>query len=131
MRVTAFAILLVLAGVARAEPTITACAGEASAIEAAGLPAVSTDGARVVALVSAGDGGRGNPNFALLWIDPTTDRVVERLPLLDADEADHPACARLRKRAARANARLASMRWRRLRPLGALGPLGALDLRAS
>ena len=53
----------------------------------AGLPAIARDGAVVVLAEVAGDGGRGNPNLAIVVRD-RTDRELERRVILAPAEAE-------------------------------------------
>jgi hypothetical protein len=72
------------------------------------LPLVSDDGATVAVPLHDNDGGRGNPNLALGLLDASSDRVVRRLVVVDADDPARPGRA---QREAAAEAVLASGRW--------------------
>lgn len=52
-----------------------------------GLPAIAGDGRVVVYAARAEDGGRGNPNLAIVVVD-RGDVVLRRVDVLDADDAD-------------------------------------------
>lgn len=53
-----------------------------------GFPAVSRDGKLVVAKVMVDDGGRGNPNLTIRFLDVATSKVVRDIVVLDPDEVD-------------------------------------------
>jgi hypothetical protein len=55
-------------------------------LHARGLPAVSSDGKRVAALLRDHDGMRGFPNGALVILDVATDKIETKALLLSADE---------------------------------------------
>lgn len=53
-----------------------------------GFPAVSRDGKLVVTKVIDEDGGRGNPNLTIRFLDVATSKIVRDIVVLDADEVD-------------------------------------------
>jgi hypothetical protein len=53
-----------------------------------GFPAVSRDGKLVVTKYVEDDGGRGNPNLRIRFLDVATSKVVRDVLVLDADEVD-------------------------------------------
>ena len=97
--------------------------------QAHGLPAIRGDGAEVLALSVADDGGRGWLTMSALVLDGKTGKVRERIPLVDANEtwdamrADEDAggsvkadalARRVRAGVAALGARLATGSWRPL-----------------
>jgi hypothetical protein len=97
--------------------------------QAHGLPAIRGDGAEVLALSAADDGGRGYLTMSALVLDGKTGKVRERIPLVDANEtwdamrADEDAggsvkadalARRVRAGVAALGARLATGSWRPL-----------------
>jgi hypothetical protein len=96
-----------------------------SDFQATGLPAIASDGSMVVIAHIENDGGRGNPNLALLEKD-RSDRVVHRLLVLHPNEADPIDRALITRRVDEAT------RWLRERHTSArLTPLTALDVDSS
>lgn len=80
---------------------------------ATGLPAIAADGRLVVHTVIDGDGGRGNPNLALVVRD-RNDREIERFVVVTANESEgqfdeHGPSPALAAKLAAANTRLASL----------------------
>jgi hypothetical protein len=67
------------------------------------LPAIAADGSSVVIAHRDNDGGRGNPNLTLVEKD-RSDRVVKKLAVLSAEDADQLAPAEIAERFARAAA---------------------------
>jgi hypothetical protein len=65
------------------------------------LPAIAGDGSSVIIAHRDNDGGRGNPNLTLIEKD-RSDRVVKKLVVLSADDADQLAPAEIAERFARA-----------------------------
>lgn len=98
-------------------------------LEVRGLPAVATDGSRVVALLPYAEG------LALTFVEqPTAPGAAPvREPLYALGE--RPPCDTLRARADQVRARLAALHLRPLRELPSFerapSPLGALDLRVT
>lgn len=95
-------------------------------LEAFDLPAVAADGARIVFAQREDDGGRGNPNLALV-VEGRDGTVLERRVVMSPDEADTLFDAsgmkpELRERIAGANQWLA-----RLHATHDLRPLSLLD----
>lgn len=70
-------------------------------VQITGLPAISADGATLVIAHRDNDSGRGNPNLTLVEKD-RKDRVVSRLVVLTANEADQLDAAQIDERFARA-----------------------------
>jgi hypothetical protein len=57
-----------------------------------GFPAISSDGATVVAKINHDDGGRGYPNLDLVFFDTHTAKLVRTITVLSANEySDAPA----------------------------------------
>lgn len=91
-----------------------------------GFPAVSRDGKLVVAKVMDEDGGRGNPNLTIRFLDVATSKVVRDIVVLDPDEvdaSDPPAkraqlVRRVAQRMALAQRVIDQRGYRSLEPLG-------------
>lgn len=85
-----------------------------------GFPAIAGDGSLIAIKRIDDDGGRGNANLAVLFVDPVTSRVVKRVTVLDADEwdpEDKRLGARMIARAAAAQRTLDAGRYRSLERL--------------
>ncbi len=98
---------------------------EGSPIAADGLPAITTDGAELAALIPIGSGELGIDGVALERFDVATGKarartvLIDPFALSDAVEADDPAAlgayqAGLERALSRATAELARQRWRPL-----------------
>ena len=79
------------ASASASRPTISPCTASDCTLETEGFPAVSADGRRIAIALGEDDGGRGNPNLTIVFVDAVTGRETSRTTVLTPDEYERLA----------------------------------------